>query len=91
MAYVTQTYQLVKEEGVRQKAQEDVVDVLDIRFGPPESGIVERVNAIDDTKLLKTLHTQAVVAESIEKFRQFMDELLSQAAQSADQPPSSDA
>jgi hypothetical protein len=88
MAYVTQTYQLVKEEGVRQKAQEDVVDVLDIRFGPPESAIVERVNAIDDTKLLKTLLNQAVVADSIETFRQFMDELLSQAAQSDDQSPS---
>jgi hypothetical protein len=90
MAYMTQTYQLVKEEGIRQNAQEAVVDVLDIRFGAPEPAIIERVNAIDDTKMLKALHTQAVVAESLEKFRQFMDELLSQAARSEDQPPSSD-
>jgi hypothetical protein len=96
MAYMTQTYQLVKEEGleeglqagiqqglqqgIQQKAREDVVDVLNIRFGIPAPAIIERINAIEDTEVLKTLHTQAVVAESFEEFRQFMEDLLSQPA-----------
>ena len=100
MAYMTQTYQLVKDEGleeglqagiqqgiqqglqqgIQQKAREDVVDVLNIRFGIPAPAIIERINAIEDTEVLKTLHTQAVVAESFEEFRQFMEDLLSQPA-----------
>ena len=84
MAYMTQTYQLVKEEGlqagIQQKAREAVVDVLDIRFGAPDPAIIGRINAIEDTEVLKTLHTQAVIAESFEEFRQFMEDLLSQPA-----------
>ena len=100
MAYMTQTYQLVKDEGleeglqagiqqgiqqglqqgIQQKAREDVVDVLDIRLGTPTPAIIERINAIEDTEVLKTLHAQAVVAESFEEFRQFMEDLLSQPA-----------
>ena len=88
MAYMTPTYQLVKEEGVeeglqagiQQKAREAVVDVLNIRFGTPAPAIIERVNAIEDTEILKALLTQAVIAESLEEFRQFMEDLLRQPA-----------
>ena len=84
MAYMTQTYQLVKDEGlqqgIQQNAREAVVDVLNIRFGTPAPAVIERINTIEDTEVLKTLHTQAVVAESFEEFRQFMEDLLSQPA-----------
>ena len=52
--------------------------MLNIRFGAPNFAIIERVNAVEDTEVLKMLHKQAVIAKSLEEFRQFMDELLSQ-------------
>jgi hypothetical protein len=90
MTYVTETVRLFKEDGIQQgiqqgiqkKAREDVVEVLTLRFSDPHPAIVERIHAIDDTALLKALLSQAVLAESLEKFRQFMDESLSQTGQS---------
>jgi hypothetical protein len=88
MTYVTETIQLSREDGVQQGVQqstrEDVVEVLTLRFSDPHPAIVERIHAIDDTTLLKALHRQAVLAESLEKFRRFMEESLPQPAQPED-------
>jgi hypothetical protein len=84
MTYVTETIQLSKEDGIQQGLQHSTLEVLTLRFSDPHPAIVERIHAIDDTALLKTLHRQAVLAESLEKFRQFMDETLAQTAQPED-------
>ena len=56
------------EQGVLQNAQEDVIDVLEVRFhGIPES-IVEAVNAIEDASALRALHREAVTVASLEEF-----------------------
>ena len=86
MPYVTQSFQLCIDEGIQkgtlQTARESVVEVLNLRFGETHPEIVERINAIDDTTVLKALLGQAVLAESLEKFQRFMDGLLRQTARS---------
>lgn len=67
------------QQGIQQKAREAVVEVLNLRFGDPQPAITERIHTIDDTTLLKALHKQAVLAESLEKFQRSMDNLLRQA------------
>ena len=86
MTYVTETIRLFKEEsfkegieqGVQQKAREAVVEVLDLRFGDPHPAITERIYTVEDPAILKALHRQAVLAESLERFQRVMDDLLSQ-------------
>jgi predicted transposase YdaD len=88
MAYVTQTFKYLqekakqegreegREEGIQQKAYEAMLKVLTLRFGEPPSEVIERIHSVEDTEILDALHTQAVLAESLEAFRRATDELL---------------
>lgn len=64
------------QQGILQKAREDVIEVLEIRFEDVPETLVEAINSLDDTDILETLHKQAVIVESIEQFTQNMDNLL---------------
>jgi hypothetical protein len=88
MTYVTETIKLFEEKGIQQgiqkNAREAIMDVLNLRFGEAQPATAERIHAIDDITTLKALHKQAVLAESLEKFQRFMDDLLRQTTQPDD-------
>lgn len=65
-----------REQGILQKARKVVIEVLKIRFENVPETLVEAINTFDDADILKTLHKQAVIVESIEQFTQDMDNLL---------------
>lgn len=75
------------EQGILQKAREAVIEVLEIRFEFVPEALVEAINTLDDVGILKTLHKQAVIVESIEQFTQDMDNLLADKSDQ-DQAPS---
>ena len=63
------------EKGGRQRAIEDLIDVLEIRFGLSEAHpIADRIAAIDDLQRLKQLHRAAIQVSSLEAFQQMLDE-----------------
>ncbi len=63
------------EQGGRERAVEDLLDVLAIRFGLAASDpLANRIAAIDDVQRLKQLHSAAIQVPSLEAFRNLLDE-----------------
>ena len=62
------------ERGGRERAIEDLLDVLEIRFGLAASEpLVRRLGAIDDGQHLKQLHRAAIQVPTLEEFRRLLD------------------
>jgi len=72
MPYVTSVERLGQIKGQRegslQNAKESVIEVLEVRFEEVPVTIVETINQIQDTSMLKSLHRQAITIGSIEEF-----------------------
>ncbi len=63
------------ERGGRERAIEDLLDVLEIRFGLAASDpLAARLGAIDDVQRLKQLFRAAIQVPSLEAFRHLLDE-----------------
>ena len=62
------------EQGGRERAIEDLLDVLEIRFalGAAEP-LVARIRGIEDLQRLKQLHRAAIQVESLEAFQSLLD------------------
>jgi hypothetical protein len=63
------------QQGILQTAREAVLDVLEIRFEVVPSELIEVVNRIEDTPLLKRLHREAIAIPSIEEFQQLLQQI----------------
>jgi len=63
------------QQGTLQKAKEDIIEVLKIRFIEVPDRLLEAINALNDVEVLKTLLRQAVTVEAIEPFEQSLAEL----------------
>ena len=62
------------EKGGRQRAIEDLIDVLEIRFGLSEAHpIADRIATIDDLQRLKQLLRTAIQVSNLEAFEQALD------------------
>ncbi|MYC69602.1 MAG: hypothetical protein F4X17_02710 [Gemmatimonadetes bacterium] len=62
------------EQGSRERAVEDLLDVLEIRFGLAASDpLAARLGAIDDVQRLKQLFRAAIQVHSLEAFRHLLD------------------
>ena len=63
------------ERGGRERAIEDLLDVLEIRFGLAASDpLAARIGALEDMQHLKQLHRAAIQVPSLEAFRNLLDE-----------------
>ncbi len=56
------------QQGMQQNAQEDVIDILEVRFELVPQSIVKTIHQIDDPTILKILHRKAVKVPSLEEF-----------------------
>jgi hypothetical protein len=77
MRYVTSIERMAIQEGMLQQGREDVIEILQIRFGEVPSSIVEVINGIDDSSVLKTLFRRAIAIASVEEFQQFLEQVTS--------------
>jgi len=57
------------QQGMLQKAHEDILDVLEARFGEVSYELRERIQAVTQEAELKRLHRQAALAESLKTFQ----------------------
>ncbi len=63
-----------REQGGRQRAIEDILDVLEIRFDLSEAHpLSTRIAAIDDLQHLKQLHRAAIQVPNLEAFERVLD------------------
>ncbi len=64
------------QQGERERAIEDILDVLEIRFGLDEAHpISDRIATIDDLQRLKQLLRAAIQATSLEAFERMLDDV----------------
>ncbi len=81
MQYVTSIERLAREEriieGLIEKGREDVIDVLQIRFGELPNEFVDKVNQIENVTQLKMLLNWAVTTNSLSEFQQAIAHLKS--------------
>ncbi|NEU72065.1 hypothetical protein PI95_005630 [Hassallia byssoidea VB512170] len=86
MRYVTSIERLAKAEGIEQGilqgilqgSRENLIEVLETRFGLVPSSIVEVVNQIEESAVLKTLFKRAIAIPSVAEFQQILQNIASQ-------------
>ncbi len=62
------------EQGGRERAIEDLLDVLEIRFALSAADpLAARIRGIEDLQRLKQLHRAAIQVESLEAFQSLLD------------------
>ncbi len=65
------------QQGILQKAREDVVEILEVHFDVVPGSIVKTINGIDDPSVLKMLHKKAATVDSLEGFKRVMERAMS--------------
>ena len=68
VAYITSVERIARQEGIIQKGQEDIIEVLEVRFSEIPSALVQKINQIEDPDLLKTLLREAITIDSLAAF-----------------------
>ena len=79
MRYVTSIERIAKKEGIEEGkieiARENIIIVLEVRFGKVPLNICESVNLINDLSVLKKLHRNAILISSVEDFAELINEI----------------
>ena len=66
-----------RQQGILQTAYEHVYEILTIRFGIVPRSLLDTMQRIENTAVLKTLHRQAITVQSLEDFTQALKKILS--------------
>ncbi|GAH69285.1 unnamed protein product [marine sediment metagenome] len=66
-----------RQEGIVKNAQEDVIDIIETRFGVVPGSVVEIIKGIDDPSLLKIVLKQVVIVGSLEEVKQVLEKVMS--------------
>ena len=74
---IQQGMQQGMQQGIVKNAQEDVIDILETRFGVVPGSIVEIIKGIDDPSLLKIVLKQVVIVGSLEEVKQVLEKAMS--------------
>lgn len=78
MRYVTSVERVGIKKGLQQglieKSREDIVEVLKVRFAVVPNSIVTCIDEMEDLALLKTLLKKAATVESIDAFRDVLEQ-----------------
>ena len=63
------------EQGGRERAIEDILDVLEIRFDLParQHPLSARISAIEDLQRLKQFHRAAIQVSNLDEFERILD------------------
>jgi hypothetical protein len=68
----THGYSLGVQDGVQQRARDDILDILMTRFDAAPQDIADVLQNIADDVFLKSLFRLAIKSKSIEEFRQHL-------------------
>ena len=64
-----------REEGIEQTLQENILDVLTLRFDESAAQqFADRIEALDDVARLRQLHRAAIQVPSLNAFRNLLDD-----------------
>jgi hypothetical protein len=60
------------EQGLQQATRENILDLLNLRFGVAPAAAATRLTEITDLDILRTLLRQAATAENLSTFEHFL-------------------
>jgi hypothetical protein len=60
------------QQGLEQATRENILDLLNLRFGVAPAAVATRLAEITDLAILRTLVRQAATAESLSAFEHFL-------------------
>ncbi|MCP4702017.1 MAG: cytosolic protein, partial [Gammaproteobacteria bacterium] len=73
MAYVTSIERIGIKKGKLQNLQENIAEILSIRFKDIPEQLVKKIRSITDTAFLSELHRKAVLVESVPVFERIIE------------------
>jgi hypothetical protein len=81
MPFISPMEELIQEEamerglqqGTLQTQRENILDLLQVRFGELPESVVEAVNRLEDITILKQLHRQTISVGSLADFEQLLN------------------
>jgi len=76
MPFITTAERIGIKKGKIETAREDIVEVLETRFGAIPKSLRDKIQEIEDEKILSSLHRKAVLVQDLEEFSQVMDKPL---------------
>ncbi|MBA7543592.1 hypothetical protein ES705_35926 [subsurface metagenome] len=74
---IQQGMQQGMQQGIVKNAQEDVIDIIETRFGVVPGSVIEIIKGIDDPSLLKIVHKKVVIVGSLEEVKQVLEKVMS--------------
>ena len=63
-------------KGQIKQAKEDLIDLLYVRLEEVDDYVLESIDGIEEQSILKILHKQAAMSESIEEFSDTLDVIM---------------
>jgi len=75
VAYITNFERLAMEKGMLQEARVSVLDVLEEKFNIVPEEIQDKLQEIEERKLLRNLLRQAIHTSSLEEFLKLIHEV----------------
>ena len=73
MPFISPMEELIQEEAILKNQRENILDLLQVRFGEVPPSLVEGVNRLEDISTLKQLHRQTISVGSLAEFEQLLD------------------
>lgn len=73
MPFISPMEEIIQEKAMQQARREDIVEVLQVRFGEVPPSVVEAVNGIKQIETLKQLFRQAIAIASVAEFQQLLN------------------
>jgi hypothetical protein len=65
-------FQFAEQMGALKAIQQDILDILDARFGKAPDEITSKVLAIEDLEELRSLHKKTATIPSVEEFAKLL-------------------
>ncbi|MCT7964542.1 transposase, partial [Laspinema sp. D1] len=77
MPFISPMEELIQEEameqGILKNQRENILDLLQVRFGEVPQSVVEAVNRLEDITILKQLHRQTISVGFLAEFEQLLN------------------
>jgi hypothetical protein len=70
MPYITSIERIGRQEGRQETMREDILEILEARFGSVPEAMCLKVRKIDEEPRLKALHRRSALVESLSQFEQ---------------------
>jgi hypothetical protein len=74
MPFLSTLEEMALEQGAKETRQQDIIDLLQKRFGELPESLTKAITQVEDSSFLKQLHLETISVNSLEEFEQLVRE-----------------